>query len=239
MSELGPPETHEKLSVKRLCGSSNEKQGEKLLLSCRHWAPLVQPLSGLAKNRHVGKTPYVSWNDVNHNAQAPPTDDWRVIDRAILLGLQRRWEKFGSARLCRKKKEANFVDSRKLLLRGYKLKKPNTTDLERNLQRPRLWRLTIDRRRWTWMPSAGRSSCFFFFFQRSFLTTSDLRFLLWKYLAKLLLERFRSAWQKSITFFAARFARELATGRARLPQKKKNSQSAEKSRSVGKPRTHN
>ena len=32
-SELGPSETHVKLSVKRLCGSSNEKQGEKLLLS--------------------------------------------------------------------------------------------------------------------------------------------------------------------------------------------------------------
>ena len=32
---------------------------------------------------------------------------------------------------------------------------------------------------------------------------------------------------------------ELATGRARLQKRKKNSQSAEKSRSVEKPRTHN
>ena len=55
LSELGPPEPREELSVKRMCGSSNAKQGEKLLLSCRHWAPLVRPLSGLAKNRHVGK----------------------------------------------------------------------------------------------------------------------------------------------------------------------------------------
>ena len=36
-------------------------------------------------------------------------------------------------------KKANVVDSRKL--RGYKLKKPNTIDLERDLQRPRLRRL--------------------------------------------------------------------------------------------------
>ena len=33
LSELGPSETHEKLSVKRLCGLSDEKLGEKLLLS--------------------------------------------------------------------------------------------------------------------------------------------------------------------------------------------------------------
>ena len=36
--ELGPSETHEKLLVKRLCGSSNEKHGEKLLLSWCHGA---------------------------------------------------------------------------------------------------------------------------------------------------------------------------------------------------------
>ena len=33
LSELGPSEPHLKLFVKRLCGSSNEKQGGKLLLS--------------------------------------------------------------------------------------------------------------------------------------------------------------------------------------------------------------
>ena len=77
-------------------------------------------------------------------------------------------------------KKANFVNRRKLLLRGCKFKKPNTTDLERDLQRPRLRRSTIDWRRQTWTPSAGRSSCLgFFFYDR--LTTLDLRFLLWKY----------------------------------------------------------
>ena len=62
------------------------------------------------------------------------------------------------------------------------LKKPNTTDLERDLQRPRLRRSTINRRRWTWTPYAGRSSCFFFCFVFLLrrLTNLDLRFLLWK-----------------------------------------------------------
>ena len=59
LSELGHPETHEKLSIKRLSGSINEKQGEKLLLSCRHWARQ----SGLAKNRHPGK---IQLKRVNH-----------------------------------------------------------------------------------------------------------------------------------------------------------------------------
>ena len=52
--------------------------------------------------------------------QAQPTDSWHAIDRACPRGLQRVWEKFGSARLSRKK--ANFVDSGKLLLRGYNFK---------------------------------------------------------------------------------------------------------------------
>ena len=49
-------------------------------------------------------------------------------------------------------KKANFVNRRKLLSRGYKftnLKKPNVTDLERDLQRPRVRRLMIDQRRRT------------------------------------------------------------------------------------------
>ena len=74
-------------------------------------------------------------------------------------------------------------------------KKANTTDLERDLQRTRLRRWTNDRRRRTWAPSAGRSGCFFFFYDR--LRTFDLRFLLWMYLASILLERFRSALQKA------------------------------------------
>ena len=101
--------------------------------------------------------------------QALLTDDRRAIDMAIPLGLQWPWEKFASARLCRKT-NANFIDSRKLLLRGYKLKKPNTTDLERDLQRPRPRWSTIDRRRWMWTPSAGQSTCFFFLFFFSFST---------------------------------------------------------------------
>ena len=101
LSELGPPETHENLSVKRLCGSSNEKQGEKLLLSWRHWAPLVQPLSRLAKNRHVGTVK-------TSQPQSRPTDDWRTMDRAIPQGLQRPWEKFGSAQLSVEKQKGKL-----------------------------------------------------------------------------------------------------------------------------------
>ena len=43
LSELGPSEPHWKVFVKSLCGSSYEKGGGKLLLSWRHWAPLVRP----------------------------------------------------------------------------------------------------------------------------------------------------------------------------------------------------
>ena len=69
-----------------------------------------------------------------------------AIDRACPQGLQRLWEKFGAAWLSRKK--ANFVDRRKLLFwEATNIKKPNTTDLERDLQRPRLMSLTIDRGR--------------------------------------------------------------------------------------------
>ena len=32
LSGLGPSETHEKLSMRKMCDSSNEKQGEKLFL---------------------------------------------------------------------------------------------------------------------------------------------------------------------------------------------------------------
>ena len=43
LSKLRPSEPHRKLFVKRPCGSSNEKKGGKLLLSWRHWAPVVRP----------------------------------------------------------------------------------------------------------------------------------------------------------------------------------------------------
>ena len=100
LGELGSPETLEN-SMKRLCGSSNEKQGEKLPLSCRHWVPLVRLLSGLAKDLHVGK---IQLKQVNHKLRRC------AIHMAISPGLQRPCEKFGTARLCRKKrKKANFV----------------------------------------------------------------------------------------------------------------------------------
>ena len=55
LSELGPSE---KLFVKRLCGSNNEKQ--KKMESCSFLDAIGRrscgPLSGLAKNRHVGKS---------------------------------------------------------------------------------------------------------------------------------------------------------------------------------------
>ena len=55
LSGLGPSETHEKLSMRKMCDSSNEKQGEKLFLLWRHSALLVRPCSWLAKNRRQGK----------------------------------------------------------------------------------------------------------------------------------------------------------------------------------------
>ena len=55
--------------------------------------------------------------------QAQPTDGWHTIDRAFPRGLQRPEKlKIGSARLSRKKKKANFVDSRKLLFKRLKFK---------------------------------------------------------------------------------------------------------------------
>ena len=63
--------------------------------------------------------------DTAETSQPQPQlmDDWRAMDRACPRGLQRPLEKFDSARLCRKKKrQANFVNRRKLLLKGYKFK---------------------------------------------------------------------------------------------------------------------
>ena len=51
-----------------------------------------------------------------------PTDDWRAMNRACSRGLKRPLEKFDSARLSRKKKQANFMNRRKLLLKGYNFK---------------------------------------------------------------------------------------------------------------------
>ena len=54
--------------------------------------------------------------------QAQPTNDWRAMNRACPRGLKGPLEKFDSARLSRKKKQANFVNRRKLLLKGYNFK---------------------------------------------------------------------------------------------------------------------
>ena len=75
-----------------------------------------------------------------------------------------------------------------------------------------LRRSTTDRRRRAWTSSLGQSSFFFFVFLRRRLTTLDLRFLLWKKLAKVLLDRFWSARPKSITFFAAHLAESSLRG---------------------------
>ena len=103
--------------------------------------------------------------------------NYKLSWRAIMPGLQGPGENFCSARAPVGKK--GELDCRKLLLRSYTIiKKPNATVLERDLQQPLLTRSTTDRWRRTWTQSAGRSSCFFFFFDR--LTTWDLPFLLWK-----------------------------------------------------------
>ena len=84
--------------------------------------------------------------------------------------------------------------------------------MERDMQRPRLRRSMIGRRRRTWTPSAGRWSCFFSFFSTSSSNQLRFAFLALKVASKLLLERFRSAWQKSITFFAAHLAESSLRG---------------------------
>ena len=111
--------------------------------------------------------------------QAQPTDDWRAMDRASPRGLKRPLEKLDSARLSRNKKK-NRQTSRieeSFCWKATILKKANTTDLERDLQRTRLRRSTNDRRRRTWAPSEGRSGFFFFcfFFLRS-STSKNFRF---------------------------------------------------------------
>ena len=111
--------------------------------------------------------PKYSWSE---STQAQPTDGWRAIDRACPQGLQRPWEKFGSARLSRKK--ANFVDSGKLLLRGYKFKE---TKHDRCGKRPAATEVEeIDDRSTEEDVNALRRSIklFLFFFLRR-LTTFD------------------------------------------------------------------
>ena len=89
------------------------------------------------------------------------------------------------------------------------------TDLEKDLQQLRLRRSTVDRRRRTWTPSAGRSSCFFLF---STSSSNNFRFA---FLAlKVASQAF--TWKNSICsakinhVLHCSLSRELATGRARL-----------------------
>ena len=151
--------------------------------------------------------------------QAQPTDDRRAMNRACPRGPKRPLEKFDSARLSRKRKKKagklSFVNRRKLLWKGYNFKESKH---DRFGKRPAANAAEkIDERSTEADVSAFRRSIglFFFFYDR--LRTWDLRFLLWMYLASILLERIRSARQKAITFFAAHSAEsslreELACG---------------------------
>ena len=131
---------------------ATKKKEEKLPLSCCHWVPLVRLLSELAKDWHVGK---IQLKQVNHKLRRFRQASSNPAKSLVQHGFVEK-----------KKKGKLRVYSRKLLLRGYKLKKPNTKDLERDLQRPRLRRSTIDRRRRTWAPFAGRLGFFSFFNDR-------------------------------------------------------------------------
>ena len=109
------------------------------------------------------------------------------------------------------------MNRRKLLIKGYNLKKSKH---DRFGKRPAANAAEkIDDRSTEADVSAFRRSIglFFGFFFYDHLKTLDLRFLLWMYLASILLERFRSARQKAIMFFAAHSAEsslreELACG---------------------------
>ena len=105
------------------------------------------------------------------------------------------------------------MSSRTLLLRGYKLKE---TKLDRFGKRPAATEAEEigDQSTEVDVHAVSRSiEPFSFSFLYDCVTTLDLHFLLWKQLAKLLLDRFRSAWQKSITFFAARLAESSLRGK--------------------------
>ena len=111
------------------------------------------------------------------------------------------------------------MNRRKLLIKGYNFKESKHDRFGKS------WKETCSERGWEdrrtidgggrehlRIPQVDRA---FFFYDR--LRTLDLRFLLWMYLASILLERFRSVRQKAITFFAAHLAEsslweELACG---------------------------
>ena len=112
--------------------------------------------------------------------QAQPTDDWRAMSRACPPGLKRPLEKFDSARLSRKKKkQANFVNRRKPLLKGNNFKESKH---DRFGKRPAANAAEkIDKRSTEADVCAFRRSIGLFFFCYFFydrLRTLDLRFLL-------------------------------------------------------------
>ena len=137
--------------------------------------------------------------------QAQPTDDWRAMDRACPRGLQRPLEKnlIQHGLVEKKKKQANFVNWRKLLLKGYKFKE---SKCDRFGKRPAATAAEKIDSTEADVSAFRRSIGLFFFFVYDRQRTLDLRFLLWMNLAKLLLERFRSSQEKAITFFAANLA---------------------------------
>ena len=106
--------------------------------------------------------PKYSRNESTKSSAPQLTDNWRTINRACPWGLQRPWEKFGSVQLCRIK--ANFVDRRKLLLRGYKFKKTKHSRFGKIHAATEAEEIDDRSRGRTWTTSAGRLSCFFFSF---------------------------------------------------------------------------
>ena len=102
---------------------------------------------------------------------------WTIDAHVVPGGLQRQWEKFGSARLSRNKK-AIFLDiaEASFIKRLWKMK-PNTTDLARDLERPRLGKCdrSIDGGGRERTPLVNR--LFFFLVINVRVTTLDLRFL--------------------------------------------------------------
>ena len=105
--------------------------------------------------------------------------------------------------------------SRKHLFRGYKLQKPNMTDLERDQQRPRPRKPTINGRRRTWTPSAGRWSCFSFLFQRS-PNNFRFAFLALKVASQAFTQKISISWAKIDYVLPCSFRGELVARRARL-----------------------
>ena len=101
------------------------------------------------------------------------------MDRACPRGLKRALEKFDSARLSRKKK-ANFVHRRKLLLEGYKFKETKHDIFGKRPAATQASAEKFDERSMEAGVNAFRRSIGLFFFSlfNDRLTTLDLRFLL-------------------------------------------------------------